>query len=86
MSENPFPDWQPLIITIAPNGARKTKVDHPALPMTPSEIADAAATCRDAGASMIHLHVRDRQGRHTLDPDAYRAAIWAIKEAVGEEI
>lgn len=81
-----IPSWQPLIITIAPNGARKTRADHPTLPMTPSEIADTAATCRDAGAGMIHLHVRDREGRHTLDPDAYRAAMWAIKEAVGEGV
>lgn len=86
LQPNQLPGWQPLIITIAPNGARKTKTDHPTLPMTPSEIADTAATCRDAGASMIHLHVRDREGHHTLDADVYRAAIRAIKEAVGDGI
>ena len=43
---------------MAPNGARKTRQDHPALPITPAELAACAAACRDAGASMLHLHVR----------------------------
>ena len=79
-------DWPPLILTVAPNGARKTKADHPALPMTPDEIAACAAACAEAGAAMIHLHVRDRDGGHTLDADAYRAAIAAVRRAVGEGI
>ena len=33
-------DRQPVILAVAPNGARKTKADHPALPITPEEIAD----------------------------------------------
>jgi uncharacterized protein (DUF849 family) len=33
---------------------------------------------------MFHLHVRDQHGRHILDPDAYRAATVAIREAVGD--
>jgi 3-keto-5-aminohexanoate cleavage enzyme len=75
--------WPPLILAVAPTGARKTKADHVALPMSATEIAEAAAACRDVGASLIHLHVRDRDGRHTLDPDAYRAAMAAIHRAVG---
>jgi len=74
----------PLVVTVAPNGARRGKADHPALPLTPEEIAREAARCRDAGAAMIHLHVRDRDGRHTLDADAYRAAIAAIRREVGD--
>ena len=35
---------------------------------------------------MIHLHVRDREGRHSLDVEAYRAAIAAIRGAVGEDM
>lgn len=79
-------DWDPVILTVAPNGARKTKADHPALPMTPDEIAACAAACAEAGAAMIHLHVRDRDGGHTLDAEAYRAAIAAVRRAVGEGI
>ncbi len=76
--------WSPLIVTVAPNGARRQKADHPALPMTPAELAACAVACRDSGAAMIHLHVRDREGRHTLDVDAYRDAIGAIRDAVGD--
>ena len=76
--------WDPLILTVAPNGASKTKADHPALPMTSEEIAACAAACAEAGAAMIHLHVRDRQGGHTLDVGTYRAAIKAVRQAVGQ--
>ena len=79
-------DSTPLIVAVAPNGANKTKDDHPALPITPDEIAATAAACRDAGAAMIHLHVRDRDGRHSLDADAYRAAIAAIRRDAGDDM
>jgi len=77
-------DWQPLAVAVAPNGAYKTRTDHPALPLAPTELAETAARCRDAGAAMIHLHVRDADGRHSLDPGAYREAITAIRRAVGD--
>lgn len=77
---------EPLIIAVAPNGARKTKADHPALPMTADEIAATAAACREAGAAMIHLHVRDRDGGHLLDAEAYRAATAAIRRETGDDL
>ncbi|MFQ5984647.1 MAG: 3-keto-5-aminohexanoate cleavage protein [Alphaproteobacteria bacterium] len=76
--------WDKLIVTVAPNGARRTKRDHPALPLTPDEIARTAAACREAGAAMLHLHVRDKDGRHSLDVEAYREAIAAVRRAVGD--
>jgi uncharacterized protein (DUF849 family) len=79
-------DWIPLILAVAPNGARKTSADHPAVPITPDDIARTAAACREAGACMIHLHVRDGDGRHSLDVDAYRTAIDAIRRTVGQDL
>jgi len=76
----------PFIVMVAPNGARKTKADHPALPLTPAELARDAAQCLEAGAAAIHVHVRDRDGRHTLDPEAYAAALAAIRLAVGDRL
>ncbi len=76
----------PFLVMVAPNGARRTKADHPALPITPAELAQAAAACLDAGAAAIHLHVRDRDQRHTLDPDAYKAALAAVRAAVGDRM
>lgn len=76
----------PLVVAVAPNGARKTKADHPALPLGPEELAQAAAEALDAGAALFHLHVRDREGRHTLDVGAYREATAAIRRAVGDRL
>ena len=76
----------PVVIAVAPTGARRTRSDHPALPLTPVEIAATAASCQAAGASLIHLHVRDDRGRHSLDADAYRKAIDAIRAAVGDRL
>jgi uncharacterized protein (DUF849 family) len=68
---------------VAPNGARKGKGDHPALPITPAEVAATAAACRAAGATAIHLHARDKSGAHTLDPLIYARYIEAVRDAVG---
>jgi uncharacterized protein (DUF849 family) len=76
----------PLILAVAPNGARKTKADHPAIPVSAGECARTAAACREAGASMIHLHVRDSREKHSLDPHAYEEAIAAVRREVGEDM
>jgi len=76
--------WEPLVIAVAPNGARRTQVDHPALPMSAREIAAAAVACRDTGAALLHLHVRDQDGEHTLDPARYLVALDAVRAAVGD--
>ncbi len=78
--------WEPLILTVAPNGAYKTHQDHPQVPLNASELAQAAQACLNAGASMIHLHVRDATGRHLLEAAAYREATTAIRKAVGDEL
>jgi 3-keto-5-aminohexanoate cleavage enzyme len=76
----------PVVLAVAPNGGRRTKSDHPAIPLTPRELAQTAAECLDAGASMIHVHVRKPDGSHLLDADAYRAAIAAIRGSIGQSM
>lgn len=73
---------KPVVITVAPNGARRGKSDHPALPVTTDEIIADVRACRAAGASMVHLHVRDAAGQHTLDAGRYLETIAALKAAV----
>ena len=75
-----------MVLAVAPNGGRKTKADHPALPLSADELARTAAECLERGASMIHLHVRDAEGRHCLDPEAYRATIASICQEVGDRL
>jgi 3-keto-5-aminohexanoate cleavage enzyme len=79
-----FPE--PLLITVAPNGAYKRRSDHIALPMTSAELAQTAKMCLDAGAGMMHMHIRDAQGRHSLDVQGYREALQAVEAAVGQEL
>lgn len=79
-------DEMPAILTVAPNGARRLKADHPALPLTARELADTAAACHAAGAAMIHAHVRTHDGRHLLDAGAYREATTAIRHATGPDM
>ncbi|MCP5372586.1 MAG: 3-keto-5-aminohexanoate cleavage protein [Hyphomicrobiales bacterium] len=76
--------WTPFVVSVAPNGAKRGKADHPALPVTADEVAEAAARCHAAGAALLHLHVRDRDGGHLLDADAYRAATAAVRARVGD--
>lgn len=80
------PLTDPIVICVAPNGARRMKLDHAGLPLTPKELARDAAKCRDAGAAMVHLHVRDKAGGHLLDAEAYQDAIQAIRHEVGDSM
>jgi uncharacterized protein (DUF849 family) len=82
MSDRP----SPVAIMVAPNGGRRIKADHPAIPLSPAELARCAAECLDAGAAMMHVHVRKGDGTHLLDADAYRAAIAAIRAEVGDRL
>ncbi|MEO7057402.1 MAG: 3-keto-5-aminohexanoate cleavage protein [Caldimonas sp.] len=75
-----------VAIAVAPNGARRSQADHARLPIAPAELAQCAADCLAAGASMLHLHVRDADGRHSLDAGRYREAIAAIHERVGDRL
>lgn len=80
---NLSPALDPLIVTVAPNGAYKTHAQHPAVPLTAAAIAETAKACLDAGAAMLHMHVRRPDGRHLLDAQAYREATAAVRRAVG---
>jgi len=59
-------------IIVAPNGARKQKHDHPAVPISIAEVVASAAACHAAGADGIHAHVRGTEGEHLLDAGPYR--------------
>lgn len=76
----------PLIITVAPNGAYKTKEQHPNVPLTAADLAQTAKQCLDAGAAMIHMHVRKPDGSHLLDAHTYLEATTAVRKAVGNEL
>lgn len=72
---------EPLVITVAAVGAELTLDQQPGLPTTPEMLARDAAACAAAGASIYHLHVRDDEGRPTMDVPAFMAAATAIGQA-----
>jgi uncharacterized protein (DUF849 family) len=76
----------PVVVCVAPNGARRSKAEHPAVPLSAEELAAEAHRCLLAGASALHLHVRDARGQHSIDAGLYREAIAAIRERVGERL
>jgi uncharacterized protein (DUF849 family) len=67
---------------VAPNGARRTKIDHRALPITLTEIVTTACSCHAVGADALHLHVREDDGTHSLDTGRYREALAELAAAV----
>lgn len=75
-----------VMIAVAPNGARKTQLDHPQLPISPKELAYTAAACQDAGACMLHLHVRDEKLGHSLNTERYKDATQEIRRQIGDEL
>jgi 3-keto-5-aminohexanoate cleavage enzyme len=78
--------FNPLIVISAPNGARLSRSDHAALPITPTELADTAEALVATGVSVLHLHVRDEHDRHSLAPDYYRSAMTSIQDRVGDDL
>ena len=70
----------------APNGARRMPVEHASLPITSPQIAECAESLVEESVAVLHLHVRDEEGRHTLDKDRYAGATAAVREAVGDEM
>jgi len=69
----------PVIITCAVVGAELTRKQTPYLPLSPEEIATAAVDAHRAGAAMIHLHVRDEEGRPTCREDIFKKVIAQIR-------
>jgi len=59
----------------APNGARKTSKDHPALPVSIEDTVTEAVQCHTAGASILHAHVRGSEDEHVLDAGLYQELI-----------
>lgn len=71
-----------MLLQAALNGPG-TKADHPAMPVSPGELADDAAACVAAGARAIHLHPRDGDGRERLEAEVVDAVVVRVRDACG---
>jgi 3-keto-5-aminohexanoate cleavage enzyme len=77
---------EPLVITVAPVGGELTREQQPHLPITPSEIAEEVARCREAGASVVHLHVREDDGTPTQSRERFAEVMDAIRRSAPDVI
>lgn len=68
-----------IVITCACTGAETTKAQNPALPCTAEEIAFAAHEAYLAGASVLHMHVRDANGKATQNAEVFKKAIDLVR-------
>ena len=62
---------QPVIITVAITGAVPKKKDNPAVPVTPSEQVESTHEAFEAGASLVHIHVREPDESSGSDPEKF---------------
>jgi 3-keto-5-aminohexanoate cleavage enzyme len=71
------------LITVAPTGAEVDKTEVPALPVTLDELVASAVECERAGASVVHVHIRDEDAGPTLDIGRLKDAVAALRESTG---
>ncbi len=70
----------PILVKCCLNGGT-SRDEHPAVPLTPSELAAEAREAVAAGAGAVHLHPRDFDGAETLDAELVDAAVVAVRES-----
>src|SRR3954451_21910978 len=74
-------EYRRNLIQVCSNGDRP-RGSHPAVPITPDELAADAAACVRAGAAAFHIHPRDAEGLETLEAEPTAAALQAVRAAV----
>lgn len=73
-------DRQPVVIVLAPTGAEVTRAQQPALPHTPAEIAQATGAAVEAGATLVHLHIREADGAPSSRLELWEQTIGLLRD------
>ena len=69
-----------VVVTCAVTGAGDTVDKHPAIPVTPEQIANSAIEAVDAGAAIVHLHVRDpKTGKGSRDINLFKETVELVR-------
>lgn len=77
---------RPIVITVAITGSVPRKKDNPALPVTPSEQIESTHEAFEAGASLVHIHVRNPDESSSSDPNLFAQVQEGIKKHCPEMI
>jgi uncharacterized protein (DUF849 family)/N-acetylglutamate synthase-like GNAT family acetyltransferase len=75
----PLASYPPLIINVALTGIVPTKSSTPYVPVSSDEIIEEAIKVHDAGASIVHIHARDKTGAHTSDARYFETILTGIR-------
>ena len=71
---------KPVVIAVAITGSVPRKKDNPALPVTPAEQIDSTHEAFEAGASLVHIHVRNDDESPSSDPERFAAVQAGIRK------
>lgn len=86
MSYDDYLSGKPLVVTAALTGGVHGKEANPALPETPTEVAEAAAACEAAGASIVHLHAREDSGERAFSTERFQELTDAVRAATDDVV
>lgn len=70
----------PAVISVAITGSLPQKANNPAVPITPAEQIESTHEAFEAGAALVHIHVRDDEGRPSSDPERFARVQEGIKK------
>src|SRR5215467_2692944 len=70
---------RPTIITVAITGALPRKAQTPAVPVTPGEQIESTHEAYEAGATLVHIHVRNRDESPSSDPELFAQVQAGVK-------
>lgn len=73
-------DSDPVVLTVAVTGADVFRENNPNIPYTTAEIADSSIEAAEAGATVVHLHVREEDGTPSGRPELFQDVIGRIRE------
>jgi uncharacterized protein (DUF849 family) len=71
---------KPIVIAVAITGSVPRKKDNPALPVTPSEQVESTHQAFEAGASLVHIHVRNADESPSSDPELFRQVQQGVRK------
>lgn len=76
----------PAIITVAITGSQPSKAQNPAVPIHPAEQVESTHEAYEAGASLVHIHVRDERGKSSSDIERFREVQAGIRKHCADMI
>ncbi|HEX5387855.1 MAG TPA: 3-keto-5-aminohexanoate cleavage protein [Gemmatimonadales bacterium] len=83
---HPYTPYPELIINFCPTGMVPTRAMTPHVPISPAAVIDDACRALELGASIVHLHARERDGTPSYRAELYETMILGIRAHVPEAI